>query len=184
MELFALLSPSVFPLEARTDEKGSRGSAIALTENLAVTNCHVVVDKSNIFTNINDKRIYFGPPVGDRKKDICFITSEEKLRPVSATRNYSDLKVGEKVFAIGSPKGLRNSFSEGLISGLRIRKGVSVIQTSAAISRGSSGGALFDAQGRLIGITTFKVTTGESLNFAIAIDEALKLMPSKTAHAR
>lgn len=144
----------------------------------------MVAEGAVITTKINGKTIYFGPPVGDRKKDICFIISEVKLRPLTSTRNYSTLKVGEKVYAIGSPRGLKNSFSQGLISGRRTYRGVSVIQTSAAISAGSSGGALFDAQGRLIGITTYKITTGESLNFAIAIDEALKLMPSRTAHAR
>jgi len=78
------------------------------------------------------------------------------------------------VYAIGAPQGLELTLSEGLISGLRKleedlprHKVRNVIQTTAAISPGSSGGGLFDARGQLVGITTFLLTAGQSLNFAI-----------------
>jgi tetratricopeptide (TPR) repeat protein len=77
------------------------------------------------------------------------------------------LEVGEKVYAIGAPQGLELTLSEGLISGLREYGSARLIQTTAAISPGSSGGGLFDTQARLVGITTFVVKNGQNLNFAL-----------------
>jgi len=77
------------------------------------------------------------------------------------------LKVGQRVYAIGAPEDLELTLSEGLISSLRPHEGSEYIQTSAAISLGSSGGGLFDDQGQLIGITTFYHAEGQNLNFAL-----------------
>jgi len=185
VELYASLSPSVFPVIALTNQdSASQGSAIALTETLAVTNCHVIADEQVIATKLAGDIVRFIRSRGDTTKDVCFIAIDGGLRPIRSTRAYSELKIGEKVYAIGSPRGLANTLSEGIISGLRKSDGISYIQTSAAISSGSSGGALFDEQGRLIGITTFKIRDGENLNFAIAIDEALKIMPAGRVASR
>ncbi len=79
--------------------------------------------------------------------------------------------VGERVFTVGSPSGLDNTLGEGIISGLRSRKSQRLVQTTAQISPGSSGGGLFDTAGRLVGITTFMLRDSQSLNFAIAVEE-------------
>jgi tetratricopeptide (TPR) repeat protein len=71
------------------------------------------------------------------------------------------------VYAIGAPEGLELTFSEGIISSLRDFDGSQYIQTSAAISQGSSGGGLFDTEGRLVGITAFFIAEGQNLNFAL-----------------
>lgn len=77
--------------------------------------------------------------------------------------------VGDKVFAIGSPKGLQNTFSSGEISQWR---GVNVMQTTVSIDHGSSGGALINEQGQVVGITsgTFDSKSSANLNYAISID--------------
>lgn len=77
------------------------------------------------------------------------------------------LEVGDPVYAIGAPQGLELTLSNGLVSGIREYKGTEYIQTTAPISQGSSGGGLFDAQGRLVGITTMYMKDGQNLNFAI-----------------
>jgi tetratricopeptide (TPR) repeat protein len=79
----------------------------------------------------------------------------------------STLTTGERAYAVGAPEGLELTFSEGVISALRDMEGVRIIQTSAAISPGSSGGGLFDTRGRLVGITTLQFREGQSLNFAL-----------------
>jgi serine protease Do len=108
----------------------------------------------------------------DRDGDRCTLKAAGQLPTyVTATRRQSGLLVGEDVAAIGNPKGLDTSLSRGLVAQKRNKSGHAYIQTDAAISSGSSGGGLFDTSGNLVGITTFKVSTGESLNFAIAIDE-------------
>jgi len=76
-------------------------------------------------------------------------------------------KVGERVFTLGSPLQLEGTLSEGVVSGLRTEDGTALVQTTAAISPGSSGGGLFDSGAKLIGITTFTLRNGQALNFAI-----------------
>jgi len=91
----------------------------------------------------------------------------KRNQPWGTRRASSSLAVGERVYAIGAPEGLELTLSEGVISGLRDFDGAHVIQTSAPVSPGSSGGGLFDAHGHLIGITTFSMKEGQNLNFAL-----------------
>jgi S1-C subfamily serine protease len=89
-------------------------------------------------------------------------------------RPYSDIKVGERVYSIGSPRGLELSLADGMVSSKRTAEGNRLIQTSAPISPGSSGGGLFDAAGNLLGITTFMIKDAQNINFAIAAEEFTK----------
>lgn len=182
MEIFARVSPSVFRLLA-LNIKGNKddvvqGSAVAVSDDIAITNCHVVEGKDAIGRKSGDTVTLFKVTGGSSQKDLCRLRSSDKLKPVGAVRRYAELKVGETVYAIGSPRSLENTLTEGIISGLRTLDGVRYVQTSAPISSGSSGGGLFDENGKLIGITTFKFRDGENLNFAVAIDEALDLIGS------
>ena len=97
-----------------------------------------------------------------------------------------DQQIGDKVIAIGNPRGLEGSVSEGIISGLRPVDDFKIYQITAPISPGSSGGPLFDQNGNVIGITTASITDGQNLNFAIpvALIERLKkssFRPTETA---
>ena len=103
----------------------------------------------------------------DPDHDLAWLLTEGLKAPGVPVRRSLTLEVGERVYAIGAPEGLELTLSEGLISGLREYGEVRIIQTTAAISHGSSGGGLFDAQGRLVGITTFLVKEGQNLNFAL-----------------
>ncbi len=80
------------------------------------------------------------------------------------------LKVGSRVYAIGTPEGLDRTLSEGIISGLRPVEGGHYLQITAPISPGSSGGGLFDEEGRLIGLTSFYMAEGQQLNFAVPVE--------------
>jgi hypothetical protein len=84
------------------------------------------------------------------------------------------------VFAIGNPRGLERTLSEGLVSALRPEAKTNVIQTTAAISPGSSGGGLFDARSRLVGITTSMRKNSQSLNFAHPTEWVLELLSGKS----
>lgn len=131
-----------------------------------VTNAHVVTNASRVSVLQGGKRY---------RAEVSYVNDEFDLAllivfgilPVSPPFSSAQLKVGEKVFAIGSPLGLENTISEGIVSGKRERNGVLLLQTTAAVSHGSSGGGLFDAKGRFIGVTTFKLVDGENLNFAV-----------------
>ena len=78
-----------------------------------------------------------------------------------------EVLTGERVFAIGSPEGLPGSLSEGLVSAVRDVGGRRVIQTTAAVSPGSSGGPLLDTSGQVVGIVSAQMRNGQNLNFAI-----------------
>jgi Trypsin-like peptidase domain len=150
-----------------------QGSAIAIAPHLLLTNCHVVRDRPMIVL-LQDHEIYHAKLVAsDEKADRCVLKSSgPALTPVAGVRPFSDLAVGEEVFAIGAPRALERTFTEGMLSGLRPEPGRNLIQTSAPLSPGSSGGGLFDARGNLLGITTLASLPGsQNLNFAIAASD-------------
>lgn len=149
----------------------AQGSAIAVSEHLLLTNCHVVNGRE-LIKIVQDNTIADAKLVAaDLAPDRCVIRAIGlTLVPVAGVRPFDDLAVGERVFAIGAPVSLERTLSEGLLSGLRRLPGHNLVQTSAAISPGSSGGGLFDERGNLIGITTLELAAMgvQNLNFAIA----------------
>lgn len=109
---------------------------------------------------------------GDEGTDRCALSIEDgrDVLPVPGVRGVGDLQVGERVYTVGSPEGIESTLGEGIVSGMHEVTGRTLIQTTAQISRGSSGGGLFDTRGNLVGITTLKHIRGEALNFAIPAD--------------
>lgn len=177
-QLFALASSSVyFVVSAESGGKQvSFGSAVAISSTRLLTNCHVVGQLDRVV--ISDGGATPWQAVlryADRAGDRCVLETTRKVKPVGEIGAYSALEVGERVYTIGNPSGLMRTLGEGLISGLRLRDGLRLVQTSAAISPGSSGGGLFDSRGRLIGITTFLLAGHDTLAFAIAADEFMSL---------
>lgn len=168
-ELFKRISPSVFVVEV-LDENGSlvaTGSAVAVAPDQVVTNKHVI--EAGVAFRIKQGSRTWPAAVAyvDPDHDMGRLAAKDLKAPAVPVRLSSVLTVGEHVYSIGAPEGLELTISEGLISGLREFEQVRLIQTSAAISHGSSGGGLFDAQGQLIGITTFFLKEGQNLNFAL-----------------
>ncbi len=157
--------------------KASQGSAVAVTRQFLLTNCHVIDKALSIEGFDGRERRPLRLAASDNKTDRCILsTARADLQPVAGTRPAMSVAVGETVYTIGNPVGLRNTLSEGLVSGIRKRSSVLVIQTTAPIAPGSSGGGLFDADGRLLGITTFSIGDVGSLNFAIAAEEYSSLL--------
>ncbi|RAU20698.1 serine protease [Paramagnetospirillum kuznetsovii] len=177
-DVFATVGRAVHVVVAARNEddvKANRvryGSAVAMDERTLVTNCHVIDEMPVIWLRKGNLAVKATPAGGDGDTDRCLLSvSPGRLSAVPGVRAWEDLKVGETVYSIGSPKGLEATLGQGLVSGLRTIKGVRYVQTSAPISAGSSGGGLFDSAGNLVGITTFHLRDAEGLNFAIAIEE-------------
>jgi len=101
--------------------------------------------------------------------------------PAVVRAPLSSVAVGARVYAIGAPQGLDLTLSDGVVASLRSFEDTKLIQTNAAISPGSSGGGLFDASGRLIGITTFQSRNGQNLNFAVPADW-IDLLPKRNGN--
>lgn len=136
-------------------EEAAQGSAVAVSRTEVITNCHVV--GSGRFIGLVQGTTVLRATLTDALpgEDRCVLRTEASLTPVQAVRTFKDLRVGERVYTIGAPRGLERTLGDGLISGLRAAPAGNFIQTTAPISPGSSGGGLFDERGNLIGITTF-----------------------------
>ena len=160
--------------------KGS-GSGIIIGNGLILTNHHVIdgITLATVIFNDGQKITVDGVVESDPHKDIAIIKTNQKfnksgvvIRPPSR-----ELSKGDKVVAIGSPQNLLNTVSEGIISGFRISDGVQVIQTTADVDHGSSGGGLFDESGQLIGVVygTYK-SQSANLNFVVATEEFIPMI--------
>ncbi len=148
----------------------SMGSGVVLPDRDVVTNCHVVKGASALKVRIGTKEYPATLRYSDWDRDVCSLTVPGISAPAVVVGNTKTLKVGAKVYAIGAPKGLELTLSDGIVSSLREVEGGRYIQTTAAISPGSSGGGLFDENGALVGLTTFYLAEGQNLNFAVPVE--------------
>lgn len=166
-QVFQQASKSVVVIQAydREDNPVNQGGGIVTGRESVVTNCHVLEDATKFVVSYDKEQFDGRLAQADHERDLCEL-SVPRLTAPRATLWTGRLRVGQRVYAIGAPEGLELTFTEGLVSSLREFEGSQYIQTSAAISQGSSGGGLFDSEGRLIGITAFFLQDGQSLNFA------------------
>ena len=102
--------------------------------------------------------------------DLAVLRIEKRLRPLPIYSGKKKLVRGQKVVAIGSPLGLFNSVSDGIISGFRKIDGVDMIQFTAPTSHGSSGGALLNMYGEVIGISTAGFDNAQNINLAVGYE--------------
>lgn len=173
-EIFEKVSPAIYLVKVR---KG-QGSAVAVGENTLLTNCHVVGDQNEVRLIREKEEMKAQVISGKTESDRCILKVEGKLPQWVGIRPYDDVKVGERTVAVGAPFGLELTASDGIVSSKRTMRGSKLVQTSTPVSPGSSGGGLFDARGNLIGITTFVMTVGQNLNFAVAAEEFVAGEPS------
>jgi serine protease Do len=155
----------------------SLGSGVIVSpDGYIITNNHVVEKADEIKVTLFDKRVFKGRIVGaDPKTDVAIIRIDASNLPVLSWGNSDKLQVGEFVLAIGSPYGLSNTVTMGIISAVgRANVGIAdyedFIQTDAAINPGNSGGPLVNITGELIGINTaiFSRTGGyQGIGFAV-----------------
>lgn len=148
------------------------GSAVAITPDILITACHLVRGSSTVVLLQAGRRGAAEPLAGDLSTDRCFLRARDiTFTPVPGVRDFDSIEIGERVYSLGYPAGLDITLGEGIVSAKRAwRGGVSVIQTTAQISPGSSGGGLFDARGNLIGVPTFLLRLLPGHAFAIAAD--------------
>jgi S1-C subfamily serine protease len=144
-----------------------------------VTNHHVVARAHKVYVMFTDgeKVDVVGVKASDRDADISILKLARRvdLQPLHVSES-SPPAVGTRAYAIGSPLGLTNTLSEGLVSGVRPEGAHDVIQTSAPISPGSSGGPLLTAKADVVGVTTFVLRDGQNLNFAVPSSEVVSLL--------
>ena len=143
---------------------------IASSDGKIVTNHHVIAGAHSAIVKLNNGAFFpvEGVLADDPVLDIAVLKVSGKNLPVLVLADSGTLSVGDHVVAIGSPLGLENSVSDGIISGFRDdSKGRSWVQTTAPASHGNSGGPLLTMDEKVAGVITWKNTEGENLNFAV-----------------
>ncbi len=155
----------------------SLGSGFYFENNKIATNYHVIEQASKIvFKHIGSKAFHTVAKVSSYSKslDLAILSVEKAGKPLTI-RDKSNIDIGEKVIAIGNPRGLEGSVSEGIISAIRGEGDLKYFQITTPISPGSSGGPLFDENGNVIGVTTATLKNSQNLNFAMPAKLLLSL---------
>jgi hypothetical protein len=187
-ELYARLQPSVWVVRTydKDDLPLSQGSAVVIASESLVTNCHVLRKAKRV--EVTHVRTVW-PAIleqWDTARDLCRLKASGMMAAAVPLADNSKVVVGQPVYALGTPAGMELTMSTGIVSALRHdgTQGLTAIQTSAAISEGSSGGGLFDDQGRLLGITTaFVGGNAQNLNLALPVSMVREL-PERHAAAQ
>lgn len=170
-------SPAVVVIEP-VDESGralAQGSGfIATPSGAVITNLHVVRGAARVRVKLPGGDVYQTSDLVDfdADKDIAILKIKGFRLPVVRLGDSDRAEVGDPVVVISSPEGLINSLTTGVISGVRRLETHRVFQITAPISQGSSGGALFDSAGAVIGITTYILRSGQNINFALPVNYA------------
>ncbi|CAM3494410.1 Peptidase [Bordetella sputigena] len=172
--------------------RGEGSGFIISPDGLILTNAHVVQDANEVTVKLTDRREYRAKVLGsDPVTDVAVIKIDASHLPVVKLGNVDDVNVGDWVLAIGSPYGLENTATAGIVSakGRSLPDDTSVpfIQTDVAVNPGNSGGPLFNTRGEVVGINSQIYTrTGgfQGLSFAIPINVATKIKDEIVAHGK
>jgi hypothetical protein len=179
--------PSVVLLQMtdREGNPGSLGSGFFVRPDVVATNLHVIEGMSGGYAKLVGQKGSFnvnGTVAIDAEHDLALLavqgTNAPSLRISSPDRKP---EIGEEIFVAGNPEGLEGTFSSGIVSGVRqIQSGV-LIQITAPISPGSSGGPVLNANGDVVGVVVSYYKDGQNLNFAIPSSDLSKLLLNATA---
>jgi serine protease Do len=172
--------------------RGEGSGFILSPDGIILTNAHVVQGASEVTVKLTDRREFRAKVLGsDPMTDVAVIKINASNLPVVRIGDDNALQVGDWVLAIGSPYGLENTATAGIVSakGRSLPDDTSVpfIQTDVAVNPGNSGGPLFNARGEVVGINSQIYTrTGgfQGLSFAIPIDVATKIKDEIVAHGK
>lgn len=188
-EVYQKTQNSVFYIEIynASGKAVASGSGVFLTSSgVAVTNYHVIDGAYSARIKTNDGTWYDVKGVYgyDEDVDLAVLQISGSGFTPAEMGDSKNVSTGDTVYALGNPLGLESTFSDGIVSNpSRQVQGMTYIQVTAPISSGSSGGALFDDRGRLIGITTGAFTDGQNLNVAVPAYRIGELRQSGTVTA-
>ena len=175
---------SVMQVYASSGGRTRSGSAVAIGDHLAVTSCHVMGAAESAIASRGSAQTLGALQSGDTDRDLCVLRLENPVSFIPELGSSNSLKVGSPVIAVGFMM-RRLIPGEGQVTALYRYKGAFVIRTSAPFTTGASGGALFDNEGRLVGILTVlhKGVRG-AMYFAVPIEWALELSGEKQSMDR
>ncbi len=164
--------------DGEPQQRGVGSGFILSADGYVMTNAHVVDGAEEVIVTLTDKREFKAKPIGaDKRSDVALLKIEATGLPTVRLGDVNRLKVGEWVIAIGSPFGLENTVTAGIVSAKSRDTGefLPLIQTDVAINPGNSGGPLINMRGEVVGINSqiYSRSGGyQGISFAIPIDEA------------
>jgi len=170
--------------------RGEGSGFILSADGYVMTNAHVVEGANEVYVTLTDKREFKAKIVGaDERTDVALVKIEATGLPLLRIGDVSRLRVGEWVVAIGSPFGLDNTVTAGIVSAKQRETGSDVpfIQTDVAVNPGNSGGPLINIRGEAVGINSqilSPVGSFVGISFAIPIDEAMRVADQLKATGR
>ena len=179
-DIYRIAAPAVVTIDTPT---GLGSGVIVDAAGIVVSSLHVVDDSSSAVVILANGDSYDDVSVidYDPRRDLVLLKVKGDGLPTVAMGDGDSLVVGDEVFAIGTPRGLAQTLSSGLVSAIRdFGEGYRHIQTTTPISPGSSGGGLFDDGGRLVGITRSLMRDGQNLNFAVPINHVRAMLGTAT----
>lgn len=173
---------SVYKIRVKRAGNIADGSAVLIAPGRLLTACHVTRGAQSINAGREEIQWQAYPLTSDIEHDLCVLSVPDLSTALPATIGApEDLRVGEPVIAVGYPHGGRRGEISGEIKGLHAFDGGTILQVSAAFAHGQSGGGVFDASGRLIGIIGFKTRAGGDFNFALPLAWAGDAIPGQAA---
>ena len=164
--------PSVVLLvfEDSNGQPVSLGSGFVVAKGKVISNQHVVEGAARGYAKvIGQKQKYdvTGYNAMDYEKDLVLLSVDECPAPPLKLSDGNELGVGDPIYSVGNPQGLEGTFSQGIVSGVRSVGSDSLLQITAPISPGSSGGPILNAEGLVVGVAVATFKGGQNLNFAI-----------------
>lgn len=148
------------------------GSGFVINDKLIATNVHVIEGATSAYileNGVTKNLTVDGYVAIDRAHDLVILKVSELLENKLTLNSTALPQIGETIYAVGNPKGFNGTFSEGIVSGIRELNGNQVLQITAPISPGSSGGPVLNSKGEVIGIAFATFSGGQNLNFAIPV---------------
>ena len=164
----------------------SLGSGFFVRNGEIASNLHVVEEASRGYAKLlwqAEKYDIQGVTAVDAERDLVVLKMSAAHTQALPLGNSDTLQVGESVYAVGNPQGLEGTFSEGIVSGIRRVGSDKLLQITAPISPGSSGGPVLNGKGEVIGVSVATFRSGQNLNFAIP-SNYLKALQAKAGPAK
>lgn len=182
--IYMSVSEAVFLVEVLDETGGvsSVGSAFLVGDQLLVTNHHVV-DSGRPHLRVGSIRLECAVEKSDPANDLALLRVEASIAAQPLVLSHVEPSAGATIFAIGNPAGLERTISQGLVSGRREINGQSLLQISASISPGSSGGPVVNDRGEVVGTAVGYLESGQNLNFAVPAEKIIALIRSDKGSA-
>lgn len=158
VEVFRELVPSVVRIQTQREAGGTgMGTGVVVGTGLVATNCHVTRDATAMFVLRGQERWRVKAQHAQPQRDVCVLRVPGLPVPAVEMAPSASVREGDAVMAIGYSLGIGAQFTDGRVVGRHALDGGAVIQSDAPFTSGASGGGLFDGQGRLVGVLTFRL---------------------------